>query len=267
MAERDDRNQPATMAQRQRARAQGDLPVSRELAGTLTMLAAVAMLASCGPAAFEQFQTAGTSCWSSVSLHRDAWLPPGIVAPQSPRDWLQWIAPWAGIFASVFLLAVAIHWGQGGYGVYPCRLAVDFGKLNPFAPRGCPTFRERVVREAMNVLRIVLLVGLLASCLWYGRGEFDAIFAAPRAQWPRLAADALLKGLLGVACALCALTLLDGLWARWCHERRLRMSDDAVREDLRAEAVNPYIVDRQRSGFANAPQSNRNKQGPQDAPR
>ncbi len=244
----DDRQHPASFAQRQRARAQGDFPVSRELGGTLALLAALAIVASCGPTLLDELKTVAVQAWTNTTIREvntdGTQLGNGLDAAGNSTLWISA----AGLLGLVWLLTVGGHWFQSGFRFQPARLRPSMARLHPNSQRFGGGGRHRILATCVGTARWLVLLAIAGGGLWSCRNELAGLVAAPREAWMAAAGETVFRAVLGVVGGVALFSLIDWRLARWSFERRLRMSDEELRQDLRAEAVNPYLAERQRPG-------------------
>lgn len=241
----EDRNLPATWAQRQRAQARGEFPVSREMAGALTVLGGFAALATLGPALLAGLRELASAAWADlprtdVNLARCGAAVPHLAQPLAVLLW-----PLAGLLGWVVLIAVGVHWIQSGFRLHPGRLHWQWNRLRPaFGREGGWCWAAS--NAGLALARWLLLLVIAAASLWSARNDLCGLLQAPVSAWLGLAGGAIWRVSATILVAIGLMSWIDRRLARAAYERRLRMSEAEVREDLQADAIHPYLADRRR---------------------
>ena len=209
----DDRQHPATFAQRQRAHARGDFPVSRELGGTLTAVAGIAAIASLGTAIFEPFRLLAIRAWTVAPQLQDAgWFA------ENPDSWLRTdglsaLLPVAGLLGLIWLVAVGVFWMQSGFRVQPARLRLDFARLRPSLARVGQGGWHGLAATLVGLARWASLLAMVAMGLWFNRQDLGVILNAPRNTWVAAAGESVLRIVLGMVCGVALWCLVDRRFA------------------------------------------------------
>ena len=145
----------------------------------------------------------------------------------------------APIFLGCVCVTLAAHFAQAGFRWSPQRLGLDWGRL---VPRGGHWFGpETVFRVFQGGLRLILVAAVVFGGIWHRMGEISAWGQLPLLQGFE-AAWSFLLGLgwmLGFGWLL--LAGIDFGWQWWVHERRMRMSDSEMREELKESQGDPQL--------------------------
>ncbi len=239
-AHAEDRTEAPTPKRIERARSEGQVPLSRDAVGLATLLCAtiVGMLAL--PAMGAEwlravrgalFAGTGTDAIGARSL---AVLRVGLVA----------VLP---VLLAVAVSAVAATMGQTGGLVHGKALAPSLSRLNPLAG-----FKRLFgLKGVAEVARSLAKMAFVGAAVWHAL-DFDALQAALHRPAGGLLDDfgaALLRLLLAASVALAIIAGADVAWVRWRHMRQLRMS----REDLRQETREALVGIRGGDGHITSP--------------
>jgi flagellar biosynthetic protein FlhB len=231
----EDRTESASARQLEKAREQGDIPISRELpllAGLAGGSAALAVqLAAAG---------SGPLVWFSGMLHRGS-LPAEAALANAAGSYLRAVLP-SAIGATVAVIAVGFL--QTQFLLRIAALQPDFSRVSPM--RGLK--RLLSVETLVQAARAVVKLAVLSVALWMAlRRLLPTIGAA--AHWPavvlrdQLAGEA--KRLLIVLCgAQTVIAMADFAWARVRHARKQRMSKQQVRDEHKEAEGNPQMKHR-----------------------
>ncbi len=226
--ERTERPSPKRLAQ---ARRQGEVAVSRELSGAVSLLAGLAALAACGPWWF-----------SALAAEVRGGLQAAVAAERVPGGALASAALAVvrlSAFPALAALAAALAAGalQSG-GLCTLRpLAPKLERIDPFRGLARLCSAARLAALGLGLLKAALVI---AAALHGWRATAATLAQLPRATATGAALAALLWPL---AWRLAGLLLLlggaDWLLVRRRHLRQLRMSRDELRREAREDDGDP----------------------------
>ena len=226
-----DRTLPATEARKQRARDEGQAPLSRELVTLCSLAAATGVFAMAGPGLVGSL---GRRLTQALML-LDA--PPGAALEAAAASLLVTIGP---------LLAVVVCAGAGSVLVQTGgllktdALLPDLSRLSP--KRGLA--RIFGLDGAVDTLKSLAKVGVLGWAAW--RAVTDAVPRFTRASqggaeaaMQSVSADIMHVLLLTLACQT-AIALADTGWVRFQFARRLRMSGHDIKQEHKEAEGDPH---------------------------
>ena len=158
---------------------------------------------------------------------------------------------WAGLLALLPAAGLAALGGLAAT-MAQTRLLVSAKGLVPQFSRISPASglkRLVGIDGAIEFLRTLVKLGLVGAALWWSLGDparLVALLALPAgallAEGGRAAIDLALAALAAFA----AIALLDWLWVRWRHLDRLRMTRQDLREEMRESEGDPQVKGRLR---------------------
>lgn len=238
-----EKTQEATPKRREDARSQGQVARSMELASSAVLGAALGSFLLFGG-------------WMRETLGR--YLSERMLVPahldlnlESAPDLLQEAGGQAILVLAPLLLALAAasllaHTGQVGLLFTGKPLAPDWGRVNPW--KGLTQlFALRSLTELVKSLLKVLVVGLVAWMVV--RRELPAlralVFADPSQLLPALG-GAVIRLTGWVLALLLVLAAADVTFQRWDLSRKLRMSVQDVRDEMKQSEGDPQLKRRQR---------------------
>jgi flagellar biosynthetic protein FlhB len=232
-----------TPHRREQARQQGQVARSHDLSSAVMLLAGLAALTWLG----------GSLAGFLVDYCRSQLGRPPALAVDSHWAVSQWnavlgalagrVAPILGLLC---LAAVAVNVLQGGFRLLPKRAAVDFDRLSLAAGWGRVFSAASLARLAFGVLKLATILAAAGVLLYR---EVDSVLRLTALAPPALAARAaglLLWMGLKLGGALLLLALVDYAYQWWRHERDLRMTPQALREELRNLEGNPQVAARRK---------------------
>lgn len=232
-----DRTEAATPRRIEKAREDGDIALSREVAGFGALAGGVLGLAI-GLPPFGAELLRGLA----GAMARAHELAPARAAIELGGLGILALLPAAGLAA---LGALAATLGQTRLAVSGRRLAPQLSRISPLAG-----LKRLVSAESVaEFLRTVFKLGLVGAALWWALGDpgrLVRLFALPAAALLAEAARAAADLALAALAAFAAIAVLDWLWARWRHLHRLRMTRQDLREELRESEGDPQVKARLR---------------------
>ena len=236
MSDVGERNQAPTPMRLQQARASGDIPKSAELAASLSMLGAIgaAYLTFSNISQWLQRSTADSWSLNRATDYSSAYSPDAVVDQMQTLlfDLANVLLPF---MASIVLITVAANWIQTGPVWLPSKAFPDvtnlgwgkwkqkFGLLNLFGIGG------------LGLPKIAIGLAVMLAGTWYQRGALFSLANMPAdALVPRLFSIVALVS-LQVAGTLAVLSVFDFGLQWMAHRRRLQMSTQEIREELRSQ--------------------------------
>lgn len=238
MAEESDleKTEPASQRRIEKAREEGDVPRSRELATFTVLMAATLGFWTSGEAMLRQLKHMLTQ---GLTFDRAQVIDPtrlGIGLTQQLVDLLLVFVPLVGL---LMLAALGSPLLIGGWLFSAKALGPNFGKLNPMQGLG-NMFSMKALIELFKAIGKTLLVGIVA---WFiVASQFDAIFALV-VQTP--AVSSVNQGHLLLVCftamvgALAIIALIDAPYQMIHYANKLMMTRQDVRDEAKESEGNP----------------------------
>ena len=233
-----------TPARHQQARKDGDIPKSFELASAIQMLGALIVAYLLFGQLGAWLQTYTTETWSNAgtNLSVDAADITGQFQAMS-SSLLAVIAP---IFLLLLLFGVASHWIQTGPVFLPEKVAPDLTRL------GAGNWRRQLFSIGtwahlfVGMPKTLLAFGILGTSVWIHRNHF---FVLPNYPFDMMISK-MFALIMTVTCHV-ALGLLIAsaadYWLKYVgYQRRIKMTDQQLRDELRMQNGDPQIRARQR---------------------
>jgi flagellar biosynthetic protein FlhB len=244
MPDRDaDKSQEATPHRREKARDEGHVARSHDLASAATLLAGLGLLLVLGGQLVDAFaryaqKRLGGPAWLLIDTS-DLSAECGLLAGEFAASLLP-------VLLLSLVAAVTANLLQTGLLFLPHRLAPDWSHVDPVAG-----FRR--VFSLVNLSRLafgILKVAVVGAVAWFSvQSRIDEILALTGSGIGAIAktlADVVLGTSLKIAAALLALAAADYAFQKWKHERDLRMTPQEVREEMKDLQGDPHIIARRR---------------------
>jgi flagellar biosynthetic protein FlhB len=240
MAEENDQNGDKTEAPTPRriekAREEGEVPVSKDLSTAAALAGATIGAAMVGPDAAKALVAAIT-----VLYERPHAVDPALMIE----------ALWPTIRAATLLLfgiaAFALVLGAGStlaqtqLHVSAKLIAPKLSRLSPLAGAKRLVSPENLMEFVKSVVKLSVLIAAAVAVLWDAPSRLvHAVEWAPSALLSVVVADAF-RLLLALLAALAVIGVLDVAWTRYRHTQRLRMSRQDIREEMKQSEGDPEI--------------------------
>jgi flagellar biosynthetic protein FlhB len=239
-----DKIHEATPHRRQRAREQGQVAKSHDLASAVLLIAALLTLLYLGPGLVEFLGR-----FARRQLGGEAWL-----AADGPFAVSQWNVVVLGLartllplFGLLVLAAILVNLGQVGFLFVPSKLAPDPSRIDPLKGLRRLLSLSNAVRLAFGVFKIAVVAAVAAWSLWGQRQDILGLSALGVPQIALFVAEIALWTCLKIGAALLLLAVLDYAYQRWKHERDLRMTHQEMREEIKTLQGDPLVVARRRA--------------------
>jgi len=223
------------------ARKDGNLPRSREL-GTVAVFAAgvAAFMADGGAMA----QAALRWMRAALSPERGLYNSPELLFGHWGHLLLQLMRVIAPLMLVCLVACALSPLIMGSLKVSSKALMPDFKRMNPISGLGRLYGPNALAELAKSLLRVALVGTAAGLCLWHGVRQLLPLIHQPL---ERAAGDALgftLTLLISTAAALALLAAIDAPYQRWNWMRKLKMTRQEVRDELKQTEGKPEVKGR-----------------------
>lgn len=234
-----ERSEQPTPRRLEKARDEGQVPQSQELAGAATLLALLVSLAVLAP---------GLARWCQRKM--EAGLAAGpVTAFSDPRAFLRFvhqnildlIVVLLPIFAALFVAGLLASIAVSGLTFAPAALRLRWNVLNP--AHTIPNLVNQ--RSVVHLLASLLKLFLVSLIVWVYLSDKLPVLAALRWAWSAEIGAAIARILLGlglrVGLAVAVIGLADALYQRWKHTQELKMTRQEVKQERKDTEGSPEI--------------------------
>jgi len=236
-----ERTEQPTAKRLEDARKDGNLPRSRELGTAAVFAAGVAVLAAGGGA-----MARAALSWMRAALSPDPGLYQSHQALFGHWGYLllqfMWvIAPLMAVCLVACALSPAL---MGGFKLSSKAITPDFKRMNPLSGLKRLYGPQALAELAKSLLRIGLVGAAAGLCLWSGLPKMLGLIHQPL---ERAAGDALgfaLTLLIWTAAALALLAAIDAPYQKWNWMRKLKMTRQELRDELKDTEGKPEVKGR-----------------------
>lgn len=237
-----DKTEKPTPKKLQDARRKGQVPKSRDLSSTVTLLGvtALALLA----AGWAAQQLGGLMDAALALLHE----PFANAAPRlAQRALAALLAVSAAVLLPLMALGIAAEYLQAGPVFALEKLKPKLEHMNPVEGVKRMFTLDALIELAKAVLKtaVLLAIGWLAV-----RALLPEVARLPQSGTPALLGDALAETarrlLVWTVTAFVLLALLDAVYQRWSFMRKMRMSRRDIRQEVKDAEGDPYVKQQRR---------------------
>jgi len=242
VAENDqERNEKPTARRLEKAREEGQVPRSPELS------AAAVLLVTAGGLHFLGGSIGGTLfdiMRSGLAPSSAAALDPAVALSTASAEMLRALIVCAPLLGLTLLAALAAPLALGGWNLSLGVLAPNFTKLDPIAGFG-RFFSARGAVELAKAFAKFLVVGVVAIAVLHKQSaQLLALGAAPLHEGIAQAASLTSDALLAVSAGLALIAAVDVPWQLHQHSKKLSMTREEIREELKESEGPPEVKGR-----------------------
>ncbi len=242
--DREDKTLPPSPRRLEKAREEGQVPRSRELAGALIVAAAVGAFAAGG----------STLVAAGGSLVRHGLTFDANLARNPERAFLRFsdlageaFAAWGPLALLLFVAAAAAPLALGGWNFTWKPVMPQWTRIDPLAGLGRLVSLDAWIELGKSVLKALVIFAVAGWVLWDFAGAFAALGAADPASGLALAAHVLTRAGIALVLAIALIAAVDVPLAIFTHLRGLRMTRQEMVDEQRESEGDPQLKARIRS--------------------
>jgi flagellar biosynthetic protein FlhB len=238
-----DKTHEATPYRRQKAREEGQVVRSHDLASAALLIAGLVIVAyfARGLAEFLGRLTQdhlGGAAWLSLDAQSASHHLAAVAARLSLG-----LAP---VLALLLVAAALAHVGQFGFLYLPQKVALDWQRMNPLSNARRMFSLTSAVHLGFGLLKVCLILAVAGWSLWGERGKLLGLSEQSPGEIGVYLLAVLFWTCLKVGGALFALALFDYSYQWWQHEQDLRMTTQELKEEVKTQQGDPQIAARRR---------------------
>jgi flagellar biosynthetic protein FlhB len=233
-----EKTEPASAKRLRDARANGDIPRSREVATFTVLMTAGAGLWMLGGGVVN---TLSTTLERGLSLDREQITNPNALIERVTSDIAGVMLACLPLAIAIMLVAVVSPLLIGGWNFSAKSFMPNFGKLNPMNGLGNMVSSHALI-ELLKAFAKTLLVGAVG---WYVvMSEKDAVIGLalePLSVAMPHVAGLVARAFLIMVGSLGAIAVLDGPYQKWHYANKLKMTRQEVIQESKESDGNPQI--------------------------
>lgn len=225
----------------QDARDKGDVPRSRELATVAVFGAGVASLLALGGGV-----TARAKDWMRAALSPDVALldSPQHLFGHTGELLLSFMWILAPLLLATLLACFVAPAVMGGFNFATKGLVPDLKKLDPMAGLKRIYGPEGLAELLKSLLRVLLVGGAATLFLWPAMPRLRAMLHQPLEQAAAGGMKFALWMLMATAAAMLLVALVDAPYQKWNWRRKLKMTRQELREEMKESEGRPEVKGR-----------------------
>ncbi len=234
-----DKTHEATPYRRQKAREEGQVVRSQDLASAGLLIVGLLILWY-----FSRGLSESLGRLTIDHLGGDAWIT---IDSRTAVQHTVFIAgrialsllPILGLF---MLGGIVAHMGQFGFLYLPEKLALDWQRINPLQNYSRIFSVANVVHLGFGLLKVLLIVTVAGWNLWGERGRLMGLADQSTPEIGAYILTVLLWTSLKVGASLGVLALFDYGYQYWKHEQDLRMTTQELKDEVKTQQGDPQIA-------------------------
>ncbi len=240
MAEDSDleKTEQATPKRIEKAREDGDVPRSKELATVSVLLAVLVGVWASGP---QLTQALKTNMASGLTLPRNLVFEPGLLIVSIAQNLMELLWAFLPLSVLVVFIAIASPVLLGGWNVSSKALIPQFNKLNPLS--GLKRLvSKNAAMEFFKAVAKATLVGCVA--FFVVAAEIDDVLMLPLLPVNEAltsTAYLILVTMIAIASSLVLIAAVDVPFQLWSYANKLKMTKQDVRQESKETEGNPEI--------------------------
>ncbi|NSL55113.1 flagellar biosynthesis protein FlhB [Uliginosibacterium aquaticum] len=246
MAEGSDleKTEPASGRRIEQARADGQVPQSRELASFLTMISAVLTLL-----VVSRWMVAHASALmrGGLSFGREQSFNSEYMYEQLLRLSIDALTALLPFFVVMLVAAVAAPVMMGGLIFSFKAFQLDLNRLDPMNGLSRMVSMHGVAELVKGLLKSGLIGSIGGWVLWSQRGEIVALMSMPLESGMSMFGDMLLMSLLWVVASLALVAALDVPFQLWRYYDGLKMTKEELKQEYKEMEGDPQLKARIRA--------------------
>lgn len=234
----EDKTEEPTSRRLQQARERGELPRSPDFSGAIEVLAICILMFFLGSGMVESFSALlrGSLTFDHGQLEAVQELPQ--VFGERLLEGL-WAVRWVFLLSIVVvLLSAALN---GGISFSSQAIAPKLSKLNPLNGVKRIFGAQAWMGVLRNLLKFGVIAAVLASMLWLRKQEVLAIARDPLLPMLTSGTSLALMTFILVSMAVAGIAILDLPYQRWSYLRRLRMTKQEIRDEIKDIEGRPEV--------------------------
>ncbi|MDR1491307.1 MAG: flagellar biosynthesis protein FlhB [Planctomycetaceae bacterium] len=238
-----DKQHEPTERRRNKAREEGQVARSQDLASAVVLLASIILLTTIGRQIVKTLtdyarQTLGEEAWLEADFDR--------IIPHLFHATFLILVP-VGIFMALLVVtAIAVNYMQVGWLFLPNKLTFDFQKINPIQGFTRMFSLQSFMRLVFGLIKIAICAAVAYFAL---KNELITILNLIENSESEIAVytlNLLLSVSLKVAICLVILAILDYAYQKWKYEQDLRMTAQEMRDEIKEMMGDPQLVSKRR---------------------
>jgi flagellar biosynthetic protein FlhB len=238
-----DKTHEATQFRRQKAREDGQVVRSQDLASAALLVAGLVILWYCGSWVATLLgemarEYLGGSAWVKFS--------PQDASHHAGRIAVGLVLAFVPLLGLLMLAALVAQMGQFGFLYLPQKVALDWQRINPLTNWQRIVSWSNAIHLGFGLLKVGLITLVAGWSLWGERARLMSLADESTAQIAAYLFSVMLWTSLKIGGALVVLALFDYGYQFWKHEQELRMTTQELKEEIKQQQGDPQVAARRK---------------------
>lgn len=240
MAEESDleKTEPASTQRLEKAREEGDVPRSRELATVTVLLAAGGALWTSGENMVRHLNAA---LRSGLSFNRDQAFDADVLLNRIGIDVMDVLLSFVPMGAVVMLVAIASPLLIGGWLFSTKALIPDFGRMSPFKGLGNMVSIHSAVELGKAIAKTILVSVVVWLVIMHQKEAVLALGMESVKAGSSHMVNLLLSTFMAIVGGLVFIAAIDAPYQMWNYANKLKMTRQEVTQEAKESDGNPQI--------------------------
>lgn len=236
-----DASHPATATRLLQAQQSGQVAKSQELASSIQLVAGMVLIYLTIQMAGSQLVNFTHGLWSETTIEENSAAHFNQTIETAAIHTATLVLPW---LLAIALVSIFSHLLQNPGSVANPQSIFRSEAFNPLVGIQRLLSNENLFRSTLGIPKIALLCIIFVTSIWSLRTDFANLSFQPVNTMLSGMVDAVFTVLMLCAATLLVTSLADYLLERFAMARRLRMSDQELRDENRLQQVDPQISSR-----------------------
>jgi len=232
-----------TERRRTKAREEGQVARSQDLASSVVLLVGVILLMTQGKQVVDVLIQYGRRM-----LREETWLEADFqtLIPHLHHTVYLFLEPLGKLMLTLVGAAIFVNYIQVGWMLLPNKLTLDFKKIDPIKGFSRIFSLQGLMRLVFGIFKIAIC----AAVAWFAlKNEIGAILNLIDTNEGEISVyiiQLLLSVALKIAACLVILAILDYAYQKWKHEKDLRMTTQEMRDEMKEMMGDPQLISKRR---------------------
>lgn len=243
-----DKIHDASALRRQKARSEGDFPRSFELAVALQVIGFGIAIFLCFGSISNRIAAATTQTWQ---VNAGTGIPADVIATGALDVFSSVMWTIVPLMLACWLVVLASHWVQTGPVWLPGKVSADLGRVSPRQWSGQVFSASTLSYLFVGLPKFFLTIAVAAASFWCQRDVIFAMPFQPVDQMGHTIIGVVMQMTFHVGIALLISSAIDYWMHQMSFEKRIRMTDQELRDEIRSQDGDP-LVKAQRKSLSNS---------------
>ncbi|SCK06166.1 flagellar biosynthesis protein FlhB [Vogesella sp. LIG4] len=240
-SDQEDRTEAPSPRRLEQARAEGNVPRSRELTTFAITATGLALLMVTGGSIY-QFLHKLMIEW--FTFNQGKAVDGALILEHFRSSLLGTLQTLAPLLGALFLVALLAPMAIGGWNLSGKGFTPNFGKLNPASGLKRMFSLQAVAEGLKAILKSLLIGGVATWVIWGERGDLVGLVAMPLDRAQIHLVGLMEHTFIMVVGAMLLLVVFDVPYQLWQYQKNLRMTKDELKQEYKEQEGSPEVKGR-----------------------